>query len=85
MITAYILLRIKPGKDRNVLNTVTKLPPIKTVETLYGEFDMLLKAEVPTLEELDSFIFETIRTINGVDVSTTLITMRFSGEQNVEK
>lgn len=63
MIGAYVLMRIKPGMDRNVLNNVHKLPQVKVTETLYGEYDMLLKVEVETLDELDSFIFDTVRTI----------------------
>lgn len=75
MISAYVLLRIKPGKDRNVLRNVKALNQVKGVETVYGEYDMLLKVEMKMLEALDSFIFDTIRTIKGVEASTTLITM----------
>jgi DNA-binding Lrp family transcriptional regulator len=82
MITAYVLLRIKPGMDRNVLHSVKKLTQVKIVETLYGEYDMLIKARVETLEALDSFIFDTIRTIKGVDGSTTLITMEIPGAKS---
>ena len=80
MITTYVLLRIKPGMDRNVLNSVEKLIQVKVVETLYGEYDMLIKVRVETLQALDSFIFDTIRTIKGVESSTTLITMEVPGE-----
>jgi len=80
MTGAYVLLRIKPGMDRNVLNTLKKLAQVKAVETLYGEYDMLIKAEVETLDELDSFIFDTIRTIKGVERSTTLLTIKVPGE-----
>ena len=82
MITAYVLLRIKPGMDRNVLHSVEKLTQVKIVETLYGEYDMLIKARVETLETLDSFIFDTIRTIKGVDGSTTLVTMEIPREKS---
>ena len=75
MIRAYVLLRIKPGMDRNVLRNVKKLAQVKTIETVYGEYDMLVKAEMEMLEALDSFIFDTIRTIKGVMGTTTLITM----------
>ena len=75
MITVYVLLRIKPGTDRNVLRNVKKLTQVKAVETVYGEYDMLIKVEIETLETLDSFIFDTIRTIEGVEASTTLISM----------
>ncbi|MCW3994087.1 MAG: Lrp/AsnC ligand binding domain-containing protein [Candidatus Bathyarchaeota archaeon] len=80
MITAYVLLRIKPGMDRNVLRNVKKLTQVKAVETVYGEYDMLFKVEIETLETLDSFIFDTIRTIIGVDGSTTLISMEVPSE-----
>jgi len=61
--------------DRNVLRNVKKLAQVKTIETVYGEYDMLVKAEMEMLEALDSFIFDTIRTIKGVMGTTTLITM----------
>lgn len=83
MINTYVLLRIKPGMDRNVLNSVKKLIQVKVVETLYGEYDMLIKARVETLEALDSFIFDTVRTIKGVDGSTTLIVMEVPGAKSV--
>jgi len=75
MIKAFVLLRIKPGMDRNVLRNVRKLTQVKAVETVYGEYDMLIKVEIEALETLDSFIFDIIRTIKGVEGSTTLITM----------
>lgn len=80
MIAAYVLMRIKPGVERNVLNNVRKLDQVKVVETLYGEYDMLLKVELETLDELDSFIFDTVRTIKGVERSTTLIVIKVPGE-----
>lgn len=80
MIAAYVLMRIKPGVERNVLNTVRKLDQVKVVETLYGEYDMLLKVKLETLDELDSFIFDTVRTIKGVERSTTLIVIKVPGE-----
>jgi len=82
MITVYVLLRIKPGMDRNVLSSIKKLTQVKIVETLYGEYDMLIKVRVETLQALDSFIFDTIRTIKGVDGSTTLIVMEVPGAKS---
>jgi len=80
MIGAYVLMRIKPGTDRSVLHNVTKLAQVKAVETVYGEYDMLIRIEVETLDELDAFIFDTVRTIKGVEGSTTLITIKVPGE-----
>jgi anthranilate phosphoribosyltransferase len=80
MLAAYVLLRIKPGMDRQVLQKVKRLEQVKVAETLYGEYDMLLRVEMETLDELDTFIFDTIRTIKGVESSTTLIVIKVPGE-----
>lgn len=80
MIAAYVLMRIKPGMDRSVLHEVRKLAQVKAVETVYGEYDMLIKIEMETLDELDSFIFDIVRNIKGVEGSTTLITIKVPGE-----
>ncbi len=75
MIEAYILLRIKPGMDRAVFQTVSELGKVKDLETVYGEYDLLMKIEVDTMDDLDAFIFDTVRTIKGVEGTTTLITI----------
>jgi len=75
MIEAYILLRVKPGTDRSVFQTVKKLKQVKDMETLYGEYDLLMRIQVETLDDLDAFIFDTARAIQGVERTTTLITI----------
>ncbi len=80
MISAYVLMRVKPGMDRTVLNNAKRLTQVKTTETLYGEYDMLIRVEVETLDDLDSFIFDTIRNIKGVESSTTLIAIKVPSE-----
>lgn len=82
MPTAFVLLRIKPGMDRDVLKRVKKLTEVKEVETVYGEYDMLLKINVETLDDLDTFIFDVIRRIEGVEQTTTLISMKFPEEKS---
>lgn len=73
MISAYLLARVKPNKDREVLEKLRRLGPVKEAATLYGEYDVIAKLEVESLEDLDTFIFDTVRTIAGIDATTTLI------------
>ncbi len=75
MIEAYVLLRVKPGMDRSVLQTVNRLKQVTDVETVYGEYDLLMKISVEAMENLDAFIFDIVRTIEGVERTTTLITI----------
>ena len=76
MIEAYVLLRVKPGLDRTVFSEVKKLKQVRDMDTVYGEYDLLVKVQVETMEDLDSFIFDTIRVVEGVEKSTTLITIK---------
>ncbi|UCE95282.1 MAG: Lrp/AsnC ligand binding domain-containing protein [Candidatus Bathyarchaeota archaeon] len=82
MIEACILLRVRPGMDRSVFQTVKKLKQVKDIETVYGAFDLLMKIQVETMENLDAFIFDTIRTIKGVERTTTLITIEPPSENH---
>lgn len=76
MVTAYVLMRVKPGSDKDVFQNVTKLSQVKEAIVVYGEYDLLVKAEVETLEALDTFIFDVLRTIPGIEGSTTLIKIK---------
>lgn len=76
MVTAYVLVRVKPGQDREVLQIIQKLPQVKDVVTVYGEYDLIVKIEVADLQKLDVFIFDTVRTLSGVEVTTTLLATR---------
>jgi DNA-binding Lrp family transcriptional regulator len=75
VIEAYVLMRVKPGLDRSVFQEAEKLEQVLDMDTVYGEYDLLVKVQVETMEDLDSFIFDTIRAITGVEKSTTLITI----------
>jgi anthranilate phosphoribosyltransferase len=73
MVTSYTLIRILPTKDEEVYNSVRVLKEVKELVVTYGEYDLIIKVESETLEELDSFIFNKLRTTNGVEATTTLI------------
>ena len=75
MINAYVLMRVKPGMDRSVLYEIKKLNQVKDVETVYGAYDLLIKIQVEGMDDLNSFIFDTIRTMQGLERTTTLITI----------
>jgi DNA-binding Lrp family transcriptional regulator len=80
LIEAFVLLRIKPGMDRSVFKAVKKLKQINQTETVYGEYDMLTKVTVETMDDLDAFIFDKVRTIIGIERTTTLIVIEPPGQ-----
>jgi DNA-binding Lrp family transcriptional regulator len=77
MVTSYTLARVEPAKDFVVYESVKKLTGVKEVITTYGEYDMIIKVEVDSLEGLDDFVFNKLRTIEGIEATTTLINAVF--------
>ena len=75
MIEAHILLRVKPGMDSSVFEIVSKLRQVTNLETVYGEYDLIMSVEVKSMDDLDNLIFDSIRTIQGIQRTTTLITI----------
>lgn len=77
MVISYTLARVQPAKDVVVYNKIKELAEVKEVITTYGEYDIIIKVEVESLEHLDDFVFSKLRTIDGVEATTTLIRAGF--------
>jgi DNA-binding Lrp family transcriptional regulator len=77
MVTSYTLVRVEPSKDVSVYDIVKGLSSVREVITTYGEYDMIIKIEVDSLDSLDDFVFNKLRTIPGIESTTTLISARF--------
>jgi len=73
MVRSYTLVRVKPLKDREIYRRIKEFPEVKEVVMTYGEYDLVVEVEVGSLDELDSFIFDKLRVIEGVEATTTLI------------
>ncbi|MGC9133171.1 MAG: Lrp/AsnC ligand binding domain-containing protein [Nanopusillaceae archaeon] len=76
MITAYILVNVKPGKENVVLEGIKKSQNnIKILESsvVYGEYDVIVKIEGETLEEIRKFVLDKIRSLDFVERTVTLI------------
>ena len=73
MINSYTLSRIKPAKCRHVYRTLKTYPEIKELVSTYGEYDIIIKVSSKSLDDLDTFIFKKLRTIDGIQATTTLI------------
>ncbi len=77
MVVGYTLARVQPSKDQDVFDKVKSFPEVREVITTYGEYDMIIKIEEATMDDLDEFIFHKLRHLEGVEATTTLIQARF--------
>ena len=77
MAKAYVLLKVRPGYERNIVKELKGLPEIEDVNELYGEWDIITKASVVRIEDLDALLSEKMRKIEGVTLTSTLIVAEY--------
>jgi DNA-binding Lrp family transcriptional regulator len=77
MAKAYVLLKVIPGYERNIVKELKDISEIQEVDELYGEWDMVAKISVEKLEDLDALLSNKIRKIGGVTLTSTMIVAEY--------
>ena len=72
MVTAYLLLKVKPEIEDTVAKELAKLKEVKDACSVYGEYDIIMKVSVPTMNKLQEFVMN-LRDNNKIERSSTLI------------
>lgn len=73
MVTAFVFITTKTGKEKDVLNKLLKESSVKEATTVYGDYDIVAKIEAETLDRLNEFITKTLRSLSDVSSTSTLI------------
>ena len=79
-VTAYTLVRTEHRRVKKLVNKIAKLQSVKEVTSVYGEYDIIVKTETESVNELTLFIYNQLRTIPGLAMTTTMITARINKE-----
>jgi DNA-binding Lrp family transcriptional regulator len=72
MINAYILINMKPGNNDKAIEKMRKLEDIAKISVVAGEYDIVVRAQVKSLDRLLK-VTDGIQMINGVMKTTTQI------------
>jgi len=73
-LTAYVLLKTIQGADqKEVLTYISKLPQIYEAAMVTGEFDILFKARIASMDELNKVVVQNIRKKKTVGETRTMI------------
>ena len=72
MVSAHAMIAVDPKKNREVCNKLKKLPAIKSLFSVNGDYDIIAMLQEPTTEELDQEL-EAIGNMEGVTRTSTLI------------
>ena len=73
MVTAYVLIISKSGEEKSVLDNLQQLEQVKEAKIVYGEYDIVAKIEVESVEDLNNFLLEKVRPIKNIEKTSTLI------------
>jgi DNA-binding Lrp family transcriptional regulator len=71
---AYILIKVEPGRVREVANQLIELQEVSEVHSISGPHDLIVKVMVPTYDELGETIPEKIHRVHGIrDTETRIV------------
>jgi anthranilate phosphoribosyltransferase len=76
MVTAFVMIVSRPGEEKDLAEDLRSLPEVKEVWEVYGEYDLVLRMEVDSLQILDHFVRQKIRRMTSVRLTTTMITVK---------
>jgi DNA-binding Lrp family transcriptional regulator len=61
------------GMDDQVFAEIKKLGQIQEASATYGAYDLVIKVNFKTIEDLDRFLFEQIRRIKGITETSSMM------------
>jgi len=71
---AFVLINTEIGKEPDVANLLKGAPGIHAIYSLYGIYDILIEVEAEDMEKVKQVVFNTIRRLEHVKSTITLIT-----------
>jgi DNA-binding Lrp family transcriptional regulator len=74
-IKAYVLVVTDPTKTRHVHEEISKVEHIVELHEVMGPYDIVVEIEVESLQEIPTILGERIRTIDGIQSTTSLVTL----------
>ena len=74
MIRAYILIVASPGETQAVFDALASIEDVKQAHQVIGPYDIVAEIEVEDLADIPPILSEHIRTIAGVEGTTSLVT-----------
>jgi len=70
---AYVQVSLNKRNEQDVYDSLTDMSEVKEVHILFGEWDLIALLEMNSPEHLGSFVMEKIRSLPGVNLTSTMI------------
>jgi DNA-binding Lrp family transcriptional regulator len=79
MPTAYVFIHCTAGSEERLISEIQKIQDVKEVRGTYGIHDIFVKVKSKDSETMNSVITNTIRRMQGVTSTNTLIAIEEQG------
>ncbi len=73
MVKAYVLIVTDPGRTRHVTEALSGIPHVRAVSEVMGPYDIVVEIETDSLTEIPPILSEQIRTLEGIQSTTSLV------------
>ena len=73
MNTAYVLISCEVGTEKSILSELKNLESVKETSGLFGSYDIIVKLEAASEEELNDIVVSKIRNLKKIRTTLTLI------------
>ena len=74
MIKAYVLVVANPGSTKSVYAALQGVAGVVECHEVMGPYDIVVEIQVENLSDVPSILSGHIRTISGVESTTSLVT-----------
>ncbi|MER7585668.1 Lrp/AsnC ligand binding domain-containing protein [Kitasatospora sp. NPDC096140] len=71
MVQAYILIQTEVGKATAVAELISEIPGVLTAEDVTGPYDVIVKAEAETVDELGRMVVAQVQKVEGITRTLT--------------
>jgi DNA-binding Lrp family transcriptional regulator len=71
VVNAYILIQTEVGKAASVANEVRSIAGVTDAEDVTGPYDVIVRAEAKTVDELGKLVVARIQAVEGITRTLT--------------
>ncbi|QPP06368.1 Lrp/AsnC family transcriptional regulator [Streptomyces bathyalis] len=71
MVQAYILIQTEVGKASTVADVIAKLPGILQAEDVTGPYDVIVRAQSDSVDDLGRMVVAKIQQVDGITRTLT--------------
>ncbi|MEV6974289.1 Lrp/AsnC ligand binding domain-containing protein [Kitasatospora sp. NPDC093806] len=71
MVQAYILIQTEVGKASAVAESIAKIAGVTQAEDVTGPYDVIVRAEAETVDDLGRLVVASIQKIEGITRTLT--------------